>query len=145
MKKVMFVCHGNICRSTMAEAVLRHLAKESNTSLCIDSSGVSDEERGNPIHRGTVNELNKHHIPFQSHRAQQITQSDFDTFDHIICMDRGNLYQLHQMFGPSSKIELLLERDVADPWYTGNFSQTWSDIWTGCHHLLRRFQSEEKA
>jgi len=127
----------------MAEAVLRHGAQEAKISLYIDSSGVSDEESGNPIHRGTVNELRKHHIPFQQHRAKQITQKDFDTFDHLICMDRGNLYRLQEMFGPSPKIELLLERDVADPWYTGNFSQTWSDIWTGCHHLLKRFQNEQ--
>ena len=138
MKKVLFVCHGNICRSPMGEYVLRDMAKKAGKEhlLHIDSVAVSREELGNPVYPPARRELARHGIACDGHRARQITQAEVDSFDHIYYMDSSNLRYLNRMFPGETKFKPFLQRDVADPWYTGDFSQTWLDICEGCARIL---------
>lgn len=138
MIKVLFVCHGNICRSPMGEYVLRHMAKEKGVAdqLQIDSVAVSREELGNPVYPPARRELNRHGITCDGHRARQITQADVDNYDHIFYMDSSNLRYLQRLFPGETKFRPFLSRDVADPWYTGDFTQTWADICEGCTRIL---------
>ena len=138
MIKVLFVCHGNICRSPMGEYVLRHMAKEKGVAdqLQIDSVAVSREELGNPVYPPARRELNRHSISCDGHRARQITQADVDNYDHIFYMDSSNLRYLQRLFPGETKFRPFLSRDVADPWYTGDFTQTWADICEGCTRIL---------
>ena len=138
MIKVLFVCHGNICRSPMGEYVLRHMAKEKGVAdqLQIDSVAVSREELGNPVYPPARRELNRHGISCDGHRARQITQADVDNYDHIFYMDSSNLRYLQRLFPGETKFRPFLSRDVADPWYTGDFTQTWADICEGCTRIL---------
>ncbi|MBR7122297.1 MAG: low molecular weight phosphotyrosine protein phosphatase [Oscillospiraceae bacterium] len=137
MNKVLFVCHGNICRSPMGEFVLRHMAREAGVEdLEIQSRAVSREELGNPVYPPAKRELNRHGIACDGHRARQITQEDCDSFDYIYYMDASNLRYLKRMFPGETKFRPFLNRDVADPWYTGDFTQTWLDICEGCQRIL---------
>lgn len=138
MIKILFVCHGNICRSPMGEFVLHHMAKEKGVShlFQIESRAVSREELGNPVYPPARRELNRHGIACDGHRARQITQSDVDSFEHIFYMDSSNLRYLRRMFPGEGKFKPFLDRDVADPWYTGDFTQTWKDICEGCTRIL---------
>ena len=138
MIKILFVCHGNICRSPMGEFVLRNMAKEAavDNLYHIESRAVSREELGNPVYPPAKRELNRHGIVCDGHRARQITQADVDGFDHIFYMDASNLRYLQRMFPRESKFKSFLGRDVADPWYTGDFTQTWADICEGCARIL---------
>lgn len=138
MKKVLFVCHGNICRSPMGEFVLRHMAKEKGVEglFHIASVAVSREELGNPVYPPARRELNRHGIACDGHRARQITAEDVENFDHIFYMDSSNLRYLQRMFPGQTKFRPFLSRDVADPWYTGDFTQTWADICEGCARIL---------
>ena len=138
MVKILFVCHGNICRSPMAEFVMKDLVKKAGAAdrFEIASVAVSREEPGNPVYPPARRELNKHGIPCDGHRARQITAADCQHFDHIYYMDRSNARYLERMFPGQTKFRPLLSRDVADPWYTGDFSQTWEDILTGCQAIL---------
>ena len=150
MIKIAFVCHGNICRSPMAEFVFKNMVTISGLeNAChIVSRATSDEEIwrgvGNPIHEGTVEIFNKYNIPYdKSKRAIQLTRDDYEKFDLFIGMDFANVRNMHRIFGsdPDSKIIRLLDltdekRDVADPWYTGNFEATWQDINKGCEALI---------
>ena len=139
MHKVLFVCHGNICRSPMAEFVLKDLVRKAGKAqkFEIASVAVSREELGNPIYPPAQRELNRHGIPFDRRAARQITQGDLDHYDHIYYMDRSNAGYLRRMFGSQAeKCRPLLSHDVADPWYTGDFSQTWADILEGCQRIL---------
>ena len=143
--RVAFVCWGNICRSTLSESVFTYKVKEKGLSdqFVIDSFATSTEEIGNPPHRGTVNKLKEVGIPLVPHRAKQITFSDYDNFDYIIGMEHANVKNIAAMMGgdPKAKIYRLLDftrnpRDIADPWYTGNFDATYRDVNEGCDALL---------
>ncbi len=145
MIRVAFCCHGNICRSTLAESVFTYRVRELGLAdqFVIDSFATSTEEIGNPPHRGTVNKLREVGIPLVPHRAKQITVRDYDSFDYIIGMDGWNMRNLNRMLkgDPEGKIYKFLtfagsDRDIADPWYTGNFDVTYDDIIEGCEGFL---------
>ena len=139
MHKVLFVCHGNICRSPMGQYVLQDMVKKAGLAdqFQIASVAVSREELGNPVYPPARRELASHGIPCDGHRARQITQSDVDKFDHIYYMDGSNANYLRRLFGAdAAKCRKLLFRDVADPWYTGDFTRTWEDITEGCENIL---------
>ena len=139
MTKILFVCHGNICRSPMAEFVLKDMAKKAGVShlLQVDSAAVSREEEGNPLYGPARRELDRHNIPWTSRRARRITAGDVAEFDRIYYMDSRNARYLRQRFPEDmDKFRQLLNRDVADPWYTGDFSQTWADLLEGCEAIL---------
>lgn len=143
MIRILFVCHGNICRSTMAQSVLQNMVSNMgiSDSFEINSAATSTEEIGNPPHYGTVNELRRHNIPLIPHRARQLTKADEEHFDYLIGMDTANIRNMRRMVGDSEKIYKLmtfagLSKDVADPWYTGDFAETYADIKLGCEKLL---------
>ena len=147
MTAILFVCHGNICRSTMAQYVMQHLVDEAGLSsqFVIDSAATSTEEIGNPVHRGTRKALAAHGIACGDHRARQVTRRDARDFDLIIGMDGRNMRSLRSMLGPDAydRIRLLLEYagsldDIADPWYTGDFETTFDDVMRGCTGLLAK-------
>ena len=150
MIRVLFVCHGNICRSTMAQSVFTHLARQSHLDSCfeIDSAATSTEEIGNPPHHGTKRKLQQEQIPLISHWARQMTRADYDRFDLLIGMDRSNLRTMQRICGgdPDGKLHLLLDftdrkgEEVADPWYTGDFDAVWEDLLEGCQALLREYR-----
>ena len=139
MHKILFVCHGNICRSPMAEFVMKDLVRKAGraSEFEIASVAVSREELGNPIYPPAQRELNRHGVPFDHRRARQITDNDIAYYDHIYYMDGSNAWYLRRLFGnKADKCRPLLSRDVADPWYSGDFAQTWDDILTGCTKIL---------
>ncbi len=137
MVKILFVCHGNICRSPMAEFVMKDMVKKAGVDAHIASVAVSTEELGNPIYGPAQRELRKHGIAFDHRRARQITREDVKNYDRILYMDSSNARYLARMFPGETKFEPFLDRNVADPWYTGDFSQTWLDICEGCEKLLK--------
>ena len=150
MIKILFVCHGNICRSTMAQSVMSHLLSQSNLSqiISVDSAATSREEIGNPPHRGTVRKLEEMGIPVVPHRARQMTRQDYKEFDYLIGMDSNNIRNMYRITGgdPEGKVSKLLDfagrdGDIADPWYTGNFDETYRDVLEGCQALLAELQA----
>ena len=138
MVKILFVCHGNICRSPMAEFVLKDMVKKAGAAdrFVIDSVAVSREELGNPVYPPARRELAAHGIRCDGHRARQITRADVDHYDHIYYMDSSNARYLARLFPGETKFQQFLSRNVADPWYTGDFTQTWLDIEEGCRRIL---------
>ena len=145
--KVLMVCHGNICRSTMAESVLTHLVKQKGleSRFKIYSAATSREEIGNPPHRGTVMKLREEGIPVIPHQAVQLTKKDYEYYDYLIGMDSANIRNITRIAGgdPEGKIYKLLSfagsgRDVADPWYTGDFDQTYQDVLLGLTGFLKK-------
>ena len=140
MTKILFVCHGNICRSPMGEYVLKDLAAKAGRAgeFEIASAAVSTEELGNPVYPPARAELRRHGIECTGHRARQITARDLAYYDRIYYMDRSNERWLRRMFPGKweEKCRPLLDRDVADPWYTGDFEATWNDICEGCKRIL---------
>ena len=142
MIKIMFVCHGNICRSPMAEFVMKDLVAKAGLSrrFQIASAAVSREEIGNPVYPPARRELAKHGIGCEGHAAHQITQKEYDSYDYIYYMDQSNARYLRRLFGADAeKCRPLLSRDVADPWYTGDFTQTWNDVVEGCTQIMEEF------
>ena len=141
MKTVLFVCHGNICRSPMAEFVLKDMVKKAALEGWeIASCAVSREELGNPVYPPARRELSRHGIGCDGHHARQITQADVDKYDHIYYMDSSNLRYLQRLFPGEQKFQPFLSRNVADPWYTGDFTQTWLDITEGCTRILEELR-----
>ena len=150
--KILFICHGNICRSPMAEFVMKHLVNNEGLEgqYEIASAATSTEEIGNPVYPPARRKLAEHGIGCEGKTARQMTRSDYQYYDYIIAMDRNNLRNLKRMFGEDTehKISLLMDYthrpgDVADPWYTGDFEATWRDVSEGCQGLLEFLVSWE--
>ena len=144
MTKILFICHGNICRSPMAEYVMKNLAKN-REDIYVESKAVSTEEIGNPIYPPAARTLKKHNIPFGNHGARQIEKGDYNKFDYIIVMEEYNLPRLFRIIGsdPENKVSKLLDftnipGDIEDPWFTGNFEKVFEQITLGCKGLLER-------
>lgn len=152
MIKVLFVCLGNICRSPMAEYVFKYMIKkEGIEEIYIDSAATSSEEIGNSIHYGTRNKLKEMNIDYGNHLARQITKQDYEKFDYIIGMEDRNIKGIKRIVGEDTenKIYRLLDfsknpRDIADPWYTGNFDKTYDDIVEGLEAFLDYLKNEKK-
>ena len=151
--RVLFVCHGNICRSPMAEFVMKDLVQKAGCAdeWKIASAAVSREEIGNPVHPGTRERLRREGISTEGKWAVQMTREDYERYDWLIGMDTSNLRWMQRITGgdPHHKMSRLLEwtgenRDVADPWYTGDFEQTYRDIDRGCRALLEKAKGMEK-
>ncbi|QCD52196.1 low molecular weight protein-tyrosine-phosphatase [Campylobacter sp. RM16192] len=144
MIKVLFVCHGNICRSTMAESLFTHMIaqRDLSTKFEIASAGTSSEEIGNPVHHSTQTQLKQNGVAVVPHRAVQMKKSDIDYYDYIIAMDTANIRNIERIAGhKSEKVAKLLSfagssDDVADPWYTGDFETTFKDIKIGLEGFL---------
>ncbi len=171
MNSILFICHGNICRSTMAQSVMQHLVNEAGQAVDfeIDSAATTTEELGNPPHRGTVRKLGEVGVPVVAHRARKVARGEYDEWDLLVYMDGENERHLKRIFGgdPQGKFVRLLAfapggglvdengavrpaahdtaavaqasaaaADVADPWYTGNFDETYRDVLAGCTGLL---------
>lgn len=139
MVKILFVCHGNICRSAMAEFVMKDLAAKSGVELEISSAAVSWEEEGSPVYGPARRELMRHGIASDGHRAHRITAAEYRAVDRVYYMDESNRRYLTRLLPDMKKCRPLLDRDVADPWYTGDFGQTWEDILAGCTKILEEF------
>ena len=146
MIKILFICHGNICRSTMAESVMTYLVKQQKleNSFYINSAATSREEIGNTPHYGTVRKLREVRIPLVPHRAVQMTAQDYAQYDYLVGMDSANIRNMTRIAGcdKDGRIYKLLTftgsgRDVADPWYTGDFDATYADVTEGCNALLK--------
>lgn len=151
MTKIMFVCHGNICRSPMAEFIFKDMAKKNRMEdrFIIDSSATSTEEIwngiGNPIYPPAKDELEKHGISCKGKRAVQLKESDYDKYDYFICMDSNNIRNIKYIFpqDPQNKVHKLMDftergGDVADPWYSRKFDIAYNDIFDGCKALFEK-------
>ena len=147
MIRIMFVCLGNICRSPMAEFVLKDLVKKLNleSDFYISSSATSSEEIGNGVHYGTIRKLNQEKIPVEDRVAKKLKKEDYDKYDYIIGMEKSNIINILRIIGnkKKQKVYRLLDftnnpRDIADPWYTGNFDKAYEEILEGCKALIKK-------
>lgn len=152
MIKVLFVCHGNICRSPMAEFVLKDMVEKMGLkeSFLIASSATSTEEIGNPVHHGTRNKLKEYGISTKGKYAVQLNKKDYEKYDYFLGMDDRNISNMKRILGQDlgKKIYKLLDftgnsRDIADPWYTGNFDKTYEDVYEGCKAFLKYVIKED--
>ena len=153
MIKVLFVCHGNICRSTMAEFYFKYLVEQAGMAdrFFVDSAATSREEIGSPVDMRTRRKLAEHGIPCGTHYGRQVAKSDYEKFDYILLMDEENMRGIKSIIkeDPQNKIHLLLEytgenRDVADPWYTGDFEKSYQDISNGCYAFLKKLKMKNQ-
>ncbi len=151
MVKVLFVCHGNICRSPMAEFILKDMVKRAGmeNEFEIRSAATSTEEIGNPVYPPAKAKLAEHGISCIGKTAVQMTKADYDDYDYIIAMDRYNLRNMKRFVGndEKKKVSLMMDYtkrhgDVADPWYTGDFDATWNDIQEGCAGFLAQLETK---
>ncbi|MGI6030652.1 MAG: low molecular weight protein-tyrosine-phosphatase [Eubacteriales bacterium] len=150
MKKILFICHGNICRSPLAEFLFRHMAQQAGVAdeFPCASAAVSREELGNPVHPAVRKLLARVGISTAGKSAVRIQKDDYEKYDLLICMDRGNIIQLRRLFGADQqqKCHLLMDytgvsnQDVDDPWYTGDFEKAYQEIEQGCQALLQSLQ-----
>ena len=149
MIKILFICHSNICRSPMAEFVMKDLVKKAGLEhqFSIASAATSTEEIGNPVYPPARRKLAEHGIGCSGHAARQLRRDDYDRWDYLVGMDSANLRNMHRICGgdPEGKISLLLDwtghpGSVADPWYTGDFEATWQDVLAGCQALLEQIR-----
>ena len=144
MIKILFICHGNICRSPMAEFVMKDMVKKAHLEwkFGIASAATSTEEIGNPGHWGPREKLRAAGISCKGKTARQMTKRDYAEYDLLVGMDHANIRNMTRIAGgdPDGKIRMLLDREVADPWYTGNFDATWRDVVEGCSALLDEFR-----
>ena len=148
--RILFVCHGNICRSPMGEFILKDLAAKAGLAdrFHIESAATSTEEIGNPVYPPARRKLAQHGIDCAGKTARQLTAADYGRFDLLLGMDRANIRNMTRICGgdPQGKIHLLMEyaghpgREVADPWYTGDFDAAWDDVLAGCQGLLRKIE-----
>ena len=153
MNKILFVCHGNICRSPMAEFVMKNLVnkKDMADQFEIASAATSTEEIGNPVYPPAKRKLKEHGISCEGKTARQMTKADYTYYDYIIAMDRFNLRNMTRFVGndPDNKVSLMMDftnrpGDVADPWYTGDFDATWDDVYEGCVGILKKLNIESR-
>ena len=151
MVKILFICHGNICRSPMAEFVMKALVEEAGLGgeFEIASAATSREEIGNGVYPPARRKLAEHGIGCAGHAARQLRREDYDRYDYLVGMDSANLRNMRRICGgdPEGKLSLLLDwtghpGDVADPWYTGDFEATWRDVFAGCQALLAHLTKE---
>ena len=154
MIKILFICHGNICRSPMAQYVMQDMVDKAGLADCfyIDSAATSTEEIGNGVHRGTRRKLKEVGIYCGDHRAVQLKRSDYEKYDYLIGMDTWNIRNILRIIGddPDRKVHRLLEyadkeRDIDDPWYTGDFDATYQDVSAGCKGLLEHIRKMDMA
>ncbi len=145
MIKILFICHGNICRSPMAEYIFKDLVKKEGLSkyFFIASAATSSEELGNPIYYSAQQKLKEHGVPYDNRQAVRLQQADYHFYDYLLAMDKYNLSNMRRILGNdlNHKLFLLLDftshpRNIADPWYSGDFEQAYCDILEGCHSLL---------
>lgn len=151
MTKILFVCHGNICRSPMAEYVMKDLVAKAGLTkeFVVDSAATSTEELGNPVYPPARRKLAEHGIGCAGHAARQMTRRDYEDYDLLVAMDHNNLRNMQRFVGndPQNKVSLLMDHtrrpgDVADPWYTGDFEATWQDVLEGCTALLEQLRPD---
>lgn len=149
MKKILFVCHGNICRSPMAEFIMKDIVKKAgmDDQFHIESAATSTEEIGNSVYPPARRKLAEHGISCEGKTARQMTRSDYDCFDLLVGMDEWNIRNMKRIAGgdPDRKIFKMLDftsrhGDVADPWYTGNFDATWRDCLEGCEMIFQQYK-----
>lgn len=152
MTRILFICHGNICRSPMAEFVMKDLVDRAGLSDAFEiaSAATSREEIGNDIYPPARRELARHSVRCDGHRARQLTKADYSYYDYLVVMDDENLRNARRICGgdPEEKIYRLLDftarpGEVADPWYTGDFAATWKDVLEGCSTLLERMKTKQ--
>ena len=153
MIKILFICHGNICRSPMAEFVMKDMIQKRGLAdqFHIASAATSMEEIGNPVHSGTRRKLAEHGIRTDGKRAVQLRRTDYEKYDYLIAMEQYNIRRMQSIVGkdPDNKICCLLDfsehpRDIADPWYSGNFDVTYDDIVEGCEAMLQKISELSK-
>lgn len=134
--KIMFVCLGNICRSPMAEYIFKTI--DHDNKFIVTSSGISDEEYGNDIYPPAKEILNKYNIKYDKHFAHKITKEEYEENDYIVVMEDYHISRLNSMFGNNNKVIKLLDKDIEDPWYTGEFDKVYHEIYEGCINLYKK-------